>query len=205
MTVHGIYKESSVPLRAEGENKEALARRRILKFYGDALDHYTPPCGGKTKVLPPKKKLFYLLSEAKPSHAQIQAALYVCGYQRYLGPFGPEGDGIDGKWGKHSKKAFEEFMKDHCIQDIHQAYDHLMAKARTRLMGQAKRHGWKRIEYRLHRAKRTPRHIREYRKIYREMWQFLKEDAEGSPQRFLRGEWEFFRMSQRMAHPRGIR
>lgn len=204
MAVNGIHQEVSIPIRAEGENKKDLARRRVLKFYGDTLDHYVPPCGQGTKLLPPKKKLFSLLSEAKPSHAQIQAALYVCGYQRYLGPFGPDGDGIDGRWGKHSKKAFHEFMKDHCTQDIHQAYDRLMAKARLRLMGEAKRYGWKRIEYRLHRAQRTPKHIQEYRKIYGEMWQFLKEDAEGSPQGFLRSQRDFFHMSQRMGRSAGF-
>ena len=42
----------------------------------------------------------------------MQKKLRDSGYGELLGKFGPEGDGVDGKWGRHTQRAYDAYMAD---------------------------------------------------------------------------------------------
>jgi hypothetical protein len=42
----------------------------------------------------------------------MQQKLRDSGYGKLLGKFGPEGDGVDGKWGKFTQRAYDSYMAD---------------------------------------------------------------------------------------------
>jgi len=70
-----------------------------------------PPKTEPPKTEPPKTEPPKTDSGSDKVRA-MQQKLRDSGYGKLLGKFGPEGDGVDGKWGKFTQRAYDSYMAD---------------------------------------------------------------------------------------------
>lgn len=127
--------------------------------------------------------------------AQTQAALWVMGYGQQLGNFGSNGFGIDGKFGRNTRKALQQFQKQYqgtCQQDA------LIRTARHVMMGRIKREGWRQTSQRLRHHQQPAKIIRSFRSTYEDTFTALAEDMNGTKTEIARGRNEFFALTSRM-------
>lgn len=178
---------------------------RVLATYTEGSDSYARQAGDAKRKQPPRAALMNILAVSSDhrmfkgkAHLQTQAALWVVGLGPKLGHFGTNGWGLDGKWGDCTRKTLEQYQKSRGLKDLQTARTQLLAEARDILIGEARSQGWQKIEQTLTLRRRSPKDIKAYKEIYREMSGDIEKSADGPNPEFFADQREFKAMSARV-------